>query len=323
MTCTRVSGSAIATGVAVVCPLCRTRTLDRRGGTIVCGACGRKFAIRDGFADLIVGDRFEDRTSDAVLRSEEASSRDTVLNYWIPLFDRLWPGRSPPPRILSVGCGVGVDVDTLASHGFDSVGIDSGSRTRSWTKRREPDRLVMANGAKLPFEDGTFDAVFCGCVYPHVGVVGDSVHVAPTYRTDRLALATEMVRVLKEGGRIFASGANRRCPIDLFHGREPGEYVLRANPPWSSFLLAVGDYRRLFEAAGAVNARALPVHGYWGFLSSRTTRKGRLLSLPVRAVFRLLSNPVLACLRGSIIDPWIVIAAEKAPFKSPSVPRLP
>jgi SAM-dependent methyltransferase len=261
--------------------------------------------------DLIVGDRFEDETSKAVLESEEPSSRDTVEHYWLPLFTRLWAGAEAPPRILSVGCGIGVDVDTLSRHGFDVMGVDSGSRTRSWTHRTHTDRLVMANGMKLPFEDGTFDAAFCGCVYPHVGVVGDSTRVAATHREQRLALASEMVRVLKPGGRLFVSGANRRCPLDIFHGREPGTYVPRVNAPWDRFLLSVADYRRLFEEAGATRTQALPVRGYWGFVSSRRTVKGSLLSVPVRSVFWLLSQPALAWLRGSIVDPWIVVSAEK------------
>jgi SAM-dependent methyltransferase len=255
--------------------------------------------------------RFPDDTPAARLTHDEASSRDTALNYWLPLFRRLWPDDARAPRILSVGCGIGVDVEVLREHGFDIIGIDPGSRSRAWTQRRHRDRFLLANGLRLPFRDDAFDAVFCGCVYPHVGVVGDTARPAATCREDRLALAKEMVRVVKPGGRLFVSGANRRCPIDLFHDRDPGRYVPRVNAPWSRFLLDVGDYTALFAAAGAVGASALPVAGYWGFVTSRRTRKGRLLALPVRLLFQLTSQRRLAFLRGSLVDPWIVVAARK------------
>ena len=299
------------TTVPIVCPVCRTRSLDETADAIVCGRCGRRFPRRNGIPDLVVGAPFQDETSDAVLESEEHSSRDTTERYWVPLFKALWPERSRAPRLLSVGCGIGMDVETLSRHGFDVMGIDSGSRTRAWAHRACAGRLVFANGTNLPFEDGTFDAVFCGCVYPHVGVVGDSTTVARTHNEQRLALAKEMVRVLAPGGRVFASGANRRCPVDIFHGRAPGEYIPRINPPWSRFLLGVADYRWLFERAGATRVRTLPVRGYWGFVSSRQSVKGTVLSIPVRLVFNVLSHPWMTWLRGSLVDPWIVVTAQK------------
>lgn len=295
----------------VVCPLCHRREFECDGERILCSGCGYRYGCRGEFADLIIGERFADATNEAMVRSEEASNRDTVANYWAPLLRRLWPDPATSPRILSVGCGIGMDVEALRYHGFDVMGIDSGNRSRWWSERKVRDRLVLANGMKLPFEDDTFDVAFCGCVYPHVGVIGDSNRIAPTFRADRLSLAQEMIRVLKPGGRIFVGSPNRHFPLDLFHGRERGDYVPRLNPPWSEFLLSVGDYRRLFDAAGAPGTRPLAVRGYWGFLGLRKTLKGRLMTLPLRFVFWLVSLPAMAFLRGSFISPWIVVSAEK------------
>ena len=302
--------------VSIVCPACRANALERTTESIACTGCGAQFGLRDGFPDLVLGDRFPDETTEQVLRSEEDSNRDTVNRFWVPLLRQFLGSPSVPPTVLSVGCGIGVDVDVLRSHGFDGMGIDCGKRTESWAGRDARDALVMANAMRLPFEDEAFDATFCGCVYPHVGVVGDSTEVAPGYRQDRLALAREMIRVLKPGGRIFVSGANRRCPIDIFHGREPESYRPRFNAPSSPFLLSVDDYRDLFETAGASFVTALPVQNYWGFVSSRKTMKGMLLSLPVRAIFRLVSLRRLAWLRGSSVDPWIVVTAQKPAARS-------
>ena len=301
----------ITTAVPVVCPLCHAQDLRCSGDEISCPECGARFHCSEEFADLVIGDRFSDETSDAMLCYEEESNEDTTLNYWVPLFRKLWPNPQTPPKLLSVGCGIGLEIDILRQHGFDSMGIDPGNRSKSWRIRQEKDRLVLANGMKLPFDDNSFDATFCGCVYPHVGVIGDSNITRESYHADRLSLAQEMIRVLKPGGYIIVSSPNRLFPLDIFHGREPGEYIPRLNPPWSHFLLSVGDYRNLFQAAGASRVRTLPVNNYWGFVGSRGSLKGTLLSMPIRLVFSLVSLPFLAFLRGSPINPWIVVMGKK------------
>lgn len=126
----------------------------------------------------------------------------------------------------------------LRDAGFDAVGIDNGNRTRVWSRRTHKNALLMANGMHLPFDDETFDVAFCGCVFPHVGVVGDSFKVSDRYWQDRLAVASEMTRVVKRGGSIFVSSPNRLFPVDLFHGRPIGSYKPPINPPWRPFLLS-------------------------------------------------------------------------------------
>jgi len=260
---------------------------------------------------LIIGERFEDEMSCGQLCYEEEANSDTTLNYWLPLFQRLWPEPDRPPRLLSVGCGSGLDVDLLSEHGFDVMGIDPGNRSCLWRQRKQQSRLLLANGMHMPFADNSFDAAFCGCVFPHVGVIGDSNQVREDVFQQRTELAREMVRVLRPGGRIIVSSPNRWFPLDLFHGREPGDYLPRLNPLWSRFLLSRGDYARLFEAAGAGRVRSLPVERYWGFVGSRHSLKGRLLSLPVRFLFWLVSRPAMSWLRGSPVNPWIIVMGEK------------
>jgi SAM-dependent methyltransferase len=210
-------------------------------------------------------------------------------------------------RILSVGCGIGVDVDLLTDAGFDVVGIDNGNRTRDWPKRRHTDRLYLANGKALPFESGTFDLVYCGCVFPHIGVEGDSNHVRPDYLCERLQLAREMTRVLKPGGSIMVSSPNRMFPLDLFHGRSHSQPFPRLNLPTNPFLLSASDYRRMFGQLGCDEFELLPVTGYWGFLRKGQTWKGRVIIWPVRMVFDLVSTETLKVLRGSVVNPWLVM----------------
>ena len=56
---------------------------------------------------------------------------------------------------------------------------------------------------------------------------------------------------------------------------------------------------------GCKSVKALPSKGYWGFLRSRKSLKGRLISVPIRTLFSLTS--AIKGLEGSALNPWIVI----------------
>lgn len=303
-------------GVDLCCPVCRRR-LAKGDKEVLCPPCDRtdcpkRFGEQGGFPDLIVGARFEDESSDELLEGEERNSRHTINNYWIPKFKELTSHLQGRPKILALGCGAGMEVDALCDAGFDCVGIDNGNRTRVWERRTHPGSLVMANGMHLPFEDGVFDIAFCGCVFPHVGVEGDSFKVTPHCYQDRLAIAREMTRVVKPGGAIFLSSPNRWFPLDLFHGRAIGSYKTPLNPPWRRFLLSRSDYAKLFLEAGCKGpVKAESIKGYWGFCRTRNTLAGAILSMPVRALFWLASNPVTPFFRASCLLPWIVVKAQR------------
>jgi SAM-dependent methyltransferase len=295
--------------IFLVCPLCRG-ALSFNAQDIRCAQCGEAFGYRDGFPDLVAGGRFDDEDDPERTAYEEESNAFLATNYLIPTLRRILPERRA--RVLSLGCGTGVDVDLLAAAGFDVAGIDCGNRSASWPRRAEADRLCLANGKHLPFESGSFDAVYCGCVFPHVGVEGDTNKVRPDYQEERLQIAREITRVLKRGGRVMASSPNRWFPLDIFHGRSPEQPMPRVNPPWNPFLLSAGDYRRMFTRSGCERAELLPVTGYWGFIRMKRRLRGRLLAFPVETTFRAVSIDSLRWLRGSPISPWIVMLAEKS-----------
>jgi len=296
--------------VPLVCPACRGSLLHRTD-QLSCEVCGATYPVQDGMPDLIVGDRYDDDTPDCAICNEEATNRDTVERYWIPLFQKEWPGRTDL-KILSLGCGVGADVDTLSANGFLAVGIDNGKRTTQWRlRRRYPERLISGNGKHMPFPDKTFDAIFCGCVFPHVGVEGVTFNTTKDFSQQRADLADEMVRVLKPGGRIFSCNPNRYFPFDIFHGHQAGKPILRPTMPWDRLLLSVGDYRRMFSRKWPVKVNAIGNESYWNFTNSRKTIKGRMMSAPVRALFKLVSR--VSVLRGSPINPWLIVRIEKSP----------
>jgi len=294
------------------CPLCRKALAAAGGGRILCPPCEREdcpkeFRLNGGFPDLVVGERFGDATSDELLANEERNTQHAVREYWTPLF-KAWQKPGEKLRILAVGCGAGAEVDLLRDVGFECVGIDNGNRVRSWSTRRSRHCLAMANAMHLPFSDGSFDVAFCGCVFPHVGVVGDSSTPSETCWDDRLTVAREMTRVVRPGGHIVVSSPNRWFPLDLFHGRAIGSFRTPLNPPWRKFLLAAGDYRRLFLEAGCSKpAIPLSIKNYWGFCRTNETLKGRLAALPVKALLQIGSHEATRPLRTSGLVPWIVM----------------
>lgn len=309
-----ITRSEISEGIGAiktVCPNCKHDLRARNGDTLVCSSCDAAFSRVDGFWDLIVGDRFDDESDEACRCYEEVSNDYTARNYWVPLFKRLQGASEKPLRVLALGCGTGVEVDVLCDAGFDCVGIDCGNRPKAWANRKYPERLYLANGMNLPFPDDTFDIAFCGCVFPHVGVVGDSSVTTERYLEDRGQLASEMARVVRPAGHIVVSSPNGACPLDLFHGRKPGSYRPQLNPPASKFLLTLNDYRSLFARAGFERATALGVEGYWGFVRAKHNLKGRLLGLPIRFVFWLVSRNAFRALRTSPLSPWLIVLIER------------
>ena len=135
--------------VLVVCPICHGPLIEN-DDALACTGCHKGFGFRNGFPDLIVGGRFEDPTDEELMLYEEHANADLTNNYWLPLFRKLWPSREPVRRLLSVGCGTGVDVDLLTEAGFNCIGIDCGNRTNIWPRRKNQEHLLLANGKHLP-----------------------------------------------------------------------------------------------------------------------------------------------------------------------------
>jgi SAM-dependent methyltransferase len=296
--------------IRIVCPRCHGR-LKRTSRTLQCEACGSDFSFQGGLADLTIGQRYDDTTPDAVLRDEEITNAATTERFWIPLFRSLWARPAGSLRLLSVGCGVGTDVEVLCAAGFDAIGIDCGKRAALWRRRQLPDRYVFANAKNLPFEDSTFDCVFSGCFFPHVGVDGTTYNVTFDYFQQRLRLAQEMSRVLKPGGKIICCNPNRNFPFDIFHGHEAGRLTLRPTSPRNPLLLSLDDYVDLFARNGCARFVALPIGKYWTFAGSRKTLRGRIMSFPVRLWFWLVSRQAFSCLRRSFLNPWLIVMIEK------------
>ncbi len=295
----------------VVCPCDEHAILKKNeDNEAVCSACGRIFKTENSIWNLNIGERFDDEKCECMWCNEEKTGRHLVENYLHPLLKRSFPENDPDTlKILSIGCGVGSDVEALNELGYYTVGIDAGNRNEYWNRRQWPDRYYLANAKYLPFEDANFDVVLMGCVLPHIGVGDDTYKTETGFEVQRQIAADEMVRVTKKGGCMVVSSPNRLCPIDFFHRANVKNHIPRFHSAAETFLLSLKDYSRLFKVGQQCECiENLPLRGYWGFYSSSKYLLGRILQQPVRWYFNyLMSWKVTSFLRNSFLNPWLIL----------------
>jgi ubiquinone/menaquinone biosynthesis C-methylase UbiE len=121
---------------------------------------------------------------------------------------------------LDVGCGTGALVDAVARLGAPSevVGVDPSKGYVEHAQERTADRRIrfeVADAAKLPFEDASFDAVTSGLVLNFV--------------PDPAKAVAEMARVARPDGTVaayvwdYADGMQLiRCFWDAATALDPG-----------------------------------------------------------------------------------------------------
>ncbi|HOG16516.1 MAG TPA: methyltransferase domain-containing protein [Syntrophales bacterium] len=226
-------------------------------------------------------------------------------------FDRI--GVRPGEVILDAGCGTGRHlVEALVSRGARVVGIDRSAGDLA----KAAENLAAFNGdgngrwllakadiGRLPFPDGTFDAVVCSEVLEHL--------------TDGREAVAELVRVLKTG-RDLAVSVPRYWPerlcwaISEDYHREPGGHVrIWRKGELQDLLRQAGAscrqvrYRHALHApywwlrclVGHKNERALAVRVYRKFLEWDILAKPRSVALLDRLLNPLLGKSIVFYLR--------------------------
>ena len=143
-------------------------------------------------------DEFVKRTGGYTAYSEELNQ----------LFDIFHMSSLPKDSfVLDAGCGTGRCSFPIASLGFKVIGIDISEKAIE-VARQEAEKAKLSitfqegDIEALPFEDNTFDIVFCGGVLHHF--------------PDSTKAEKEIYRVLKEKGKFFAYEPNRSNPVTFF-----------------------------------------------------------------------------------------------------------
>lgn len=103
-------------------------------------------------------------------------------------------------KALEVGCGGGILSESIAGMGFITTGIDPSERSLYCAREHSimeglSITYVTGRGEELPFQDNSFEAVFCCDVLEHV--------------RDVPKVISEIERVLKKGGIFFYDTMNR------------------------------------------------------------------------------------------------------------------
>lgn len=134
--------------------------------------------------------------------------RLNMIRQWAPL---------DGARALVDGCGVGMYVRALQGAGAYVWGLDIEHEHAARATTVAPGAGVcQAAGEALPFRDARFDLVLSHEVIEHV-------------QNDRL-YATEMIRVLRRGGRAIIFCPNRLYPFETHGHYWRGEYHFGNTP---------------------------------------------------------------------------------------------
>jgi SAM-dependent methyltransferase len=114
-----------------------------------------------------------------------------------------YAARLRPARVMDLGCGAGDSVDLFRALDpeVDWVGVDIEDSHEVSGRTRADAEFVTFDGQRLPFEDASFDLVYCKQVLEHV----ESPH----------ELLREVARVLKPQGSFAGSTSQ----LEAFHSR--------------------------------------------------------------------------------------------------------
>ncbi len=167
-------------------------------------------------------------------------------------------------RVLDIGCGGGLLAERFSRLGAHVTGVDpSGPSLASAREHAAQEGLAIeyqeAVAEELPFEDASFDLVYCCDTLEHVTSTDQSV--------------AEAVRVLKPGGHYFYDTINRTflsklSMIKMAQDWKATRFAPKNLHDWNSFIKPEELYS-LFRKHGLENQDTV------GFASDRP--KGELL----------------------------------------------
>ena len=179
-----------------------------------------------------------------------------------------YAARLRPRRVLDLGCGAGDSVDLFRSVNPDVswVGADIEESPEVTERTRTDAEFVSFDGRRLPFEDASFDLVYCKQVLEHVEHPRE--------------LVGEAARVLAPGGHLAGSTSQ----LEAFHSRST------LNPTPYGFTriaedagLEVIELRPVIDGFTLVAWRALGLPRYFHRWWARESPPYKLIELAARA----------------------------------------
>jgi len=236
-----------------------------------------------------------------------------------------WVDRESAQRVLEVGCGMGLGIRFLRDDGIEAYGIDIPCLARFWARAgNDPAHFINCDGARMPFPDGYFDAVYTLGTIEHIGTKAGHYTLKDDYWDTRVAFAKEMLRVTKKTGRLLVTCPNKSFPIDIHHeptdaATPPGKmkwrrhifdtYGMTLHWPFGKYhLFSYSELKGLFcEFNQAASIEPLPLKDYFAF--KRTGSLGMLRRL--KNVITRYIETMPAALRKSPLNPFLVVEVRK------------
>jgi SAM-dependent methyltransferase len=190
-------------------------------------------------------------------------------------------GERAAGRVLVDGCGVGMYLARMARDARQAVGLDI-ELERTIEAHAETEQVVCGAGERLPFPDAWFDLVLSHEVLEHV-------------QDDRAAVS-EIVRVLRPGGRLALFVPNRGYPFETHGIYWQGKYRF-GNIPLVNYLPNVlrnrlaphvrvythGDLRRLFSGLPVKLLQQTVLFGAYDNIIARRPAAGKALRAALQA----------------------------------------
>jgi SAM-dependent methyltransferase len=174
----------------------------------------------------------------------------------------------PVARVLDLGCGAGDSVDLFRSLSANTgwVGVDIADSPEVASRRRTDAEFVTFDGERLPFDDSSFELVYCKQVLEHVR------------RPDMLI--REVARVLAPGGSFAGSTSQ----LEAFHSRSTFNHT-----PYGIMLLVEEAGLELVELRPGIDGltlvawRALGLPRFFARWWARESPLNRVIELAGRA----------------------------------------
>jgi SAM-dependent methyltransferase len=178
-----------------------------------------------------------------------------------------YAARLRPGRVMDLGCGAGDSVDIFRAVNPEVrwVGVDVESSPEVSGRTRADAEFVTFDGRRLPFEDASFDLVYCKQVLEHV----EQPH----------ELLREVARVLRPGGSLAGSTSQ----LEAFHSRSifnwtPYGFTVTAEEVG----LEVVELRPVIDGLTLVSWRALGLPRFFHRWWARESPGYRVIELAAR-----------------------------------------
>ena len=185
-----------------------------------------------------------------------------------PVLADAYAWRLRAARVLDLGCGAGGSVDLFRSVDpqVSWVGADIEDSAEVAGRTRTDAEFVSFDGRRLPFEDSSFELVYCKQVLEHVEHPRE--------------LMAEVARVLRPGGHLAGSTSQ----LEAFHSRS----VLNWTPYGFTRVaedagLRVVELRPVIDGFTLVTWRALGLPRFFHRWWARESPPYRVMELAARA----------------------------------------